>query len=566
MSDIDPDKLKVAELRDELKARGLDTKGNKAALIARLKEALESDDGDGGNNVNENENAPADDNEEAEEPEQQMEQAEEDQDEEAVQMEDDAAAGGDVEEQGEEENLEEAAEEDAAQDEEQETNGDADDEEAVILGDEFQTIDEASQDDTEEGNTDKKRKRSRSPHDRRRSRSPRDRYRGRDFRRHSPPPRKVEMEDTAWESLTNFVFDRFDCDLNLRIDENNRKATPLTQDGFAFMWSGVRTMYGVKSGKVAYEVKVITEKNVDHLPKDEANSHVLRVGWSVASTGLNLGEEAFSYGYGGTGKASTESNFNDYGETFSTGDVITAYLDMDSDPVNISYSKNGTDLGVCFEIEKESLGDEALFPHFLTKNTEFECNFGTQDEAWFPLKEEYTFIEEVPVEDRVRGQTPPSAKEDCEVIMMVGLPGAGKSFWANKHCEDNPEKRYNVLGTHNIIEKMKVMGEPRKKHYTGRWDSLIDKATKCLNKFIDIAACKKRNYIIDQTNVYASARRRKMTPFEGFQRKAVVVLPTEEEFKNRVKQRTEEEGKEIPESAVLEMKGNRCRDGRNLRH
>ena len=38
-----------------------------------------------------------------------------------------------------------------------------------------------------------------------------------------------------------------------------------------------------------------------------------------------------------------------------------------------------------------------------------------QDEAWFPLKEEYTFIEEVPVEDRVRGQTPPSAKEDCEV-------------------------------------------------------------------------------------------------------------------------------------------------------
>ena len=41
MSDIDPEKLKVAELRDELKARGLDTKGNKAALVARLKEALE---------------------------------------------------------------------------------------------------------------------------------------------------------------------------------------------------------------------------------------------------------------------------------------------------------------------------------------------------------------------------------------------------------------------------------------------------------------------------------------------------------------------------------------------
>merc|ERR1712142_730511 len=139
---------------------------------------------------------------------------------------------------------------------------------------------------------------------------------------------------------------------------------------------------------------------------------------------------------------------------------------------------------------------------------------------------------------------------------MVGLPGAGKTVWADKHSKDNPEKKFNVLGTNNIIEKMKVMGLPRKKNYAGRWDVLIDKSTKCLNRMIEMAARKKRNYILDQTNVYASARRRKMTPFEGFQRKAVVVLPTEEEFKNRVKQRTEEEGKEIPESAVLEMKAN----------
>ena len=33
----------------------------------------------------------------------------------------------------------------------EDANGDADDDEAVVLGDEFQTIDEASQDDTEEG-------------------------------------------------------------------------------------------------------------------------------------------------------------------------------------------------------------------------------------------------------------------------------------------------------------------------------------------------------------------------------------------------------------------------------
>lgn len=39
-----------------------------------------------------------------------------------------------------------------------------------------------------------------------------------------------------------------------------------------------------------------------------------------------LGEQQFSYGYGGTAKASTENKFEDYGQTFGVGDVITAYL------------------------------------------------------------------------------------------------------------------------------------------------------------------------------------------------------------------------------------------------
>lgn len=39
-----------------------------------------------------------------------------------------------------------------------------------------------------------------------------------------------------------------------------------------------------------------------------------------------LGEEAKSFGYGGTGKAATECKFEDYGQQFTAGDVITAYL------------------------------------------------------------------------------------------------------------------------------------------------------------------------------------------------------------------------------------------------
>lgn len=40
--------------------------------------------------------------------------------------------------------------------------------------------------------------------------------------------------------------------------------------------------------------------------------------------------------------------------------------------------------------------------------------------------------------------------------MMVGLPACGKTTWAVKHAEENPEKKYNILGTNAIMDKMKV--------------------------------------------------------------------------------------------------------------
>jgi len=49
MSEINPAKLKVTELREELKKRGLDTKGNKPQLVKRLDKALREvaeDDGE----------------------------------------------------------------------------------------------------------------------------------------------------------------------------------------------------------------------------------------------------------------------------------------------------------------------------------------------------------------------------------------------------------------------------------------------------------------------------------------------------------------------------------------
>lgn len=58
-----------------------------------------------------------------------------------------------------------------------------------------------------------------------------------------------------------------------------------------------------------------------------------------------------------------------------------------------------------------------------------------------------------------------------------------------------------------------------------------------------------------QTNVYPSAQRRKLREFEGYKRIAVVVVPDQATFEERRKLREEAEGKEVPDGAVMEMKG-----------
>ncbi|VUZ45019.1 unnamed protein product, partial [Hymenolepis diminuta] len=400
-----------------------------------------------------------------------------------------------------------------------------------------------------------------------RDRSPRggrdrssDRERRRSPRRTRDSCLTIEDEIDDWESRENVFLDFYNSDLSLVINQDCYSAKPMTDDGFSLMWAGTRANYGVKSGKTYFEVRVVKELSIDYTDESiEGATHVLRAGWSLDKSCLALGEEVNSFGYGGTGKKSTDGKFEDYGTTFKEGDVVGAFLEFTDSEVVMTFSVNGIDQGECFRLEKSSLGeDSALFPHVYVKNVEFSVNFGQNDQtAWFPPTEadSWKLIGTIPVEERVRGLLPP-AKEDCEVIMMIGLPGSGKTYYAANLLKDHPEKYYNVLGTNLILDKMKVMGLSRKRNYSGRWDALINKATQCLNKIISIACKRKRNYILDQTNVYPSAQRRKMRPFDGFQRKAIVIVPTDEEFKRRIEQRTKEEGKEVPEKAVLEMKAN----------
>lgn len=169
----------------------------------------------------------------------------------------------------------------------------------------------------------------------------------------------------------------------------------------------------------------------------------------------------------------------------------------------------------------------------------------------------FAFINQTPVEQLSKGPRRPETRAECEVIMMIGLPGAGKSHWALEKAKENPEKRYTLLGTKHLLERMKIHGVPRKAGSgPGRWEKLIELCNRGLLTLNEIACQRRRNYILDQPHVYISDQRRKMRVYGDFKRIAVIVVPNEEEYKKRFKQRLDTEGKDIPEAAVNEMRAN----------
>lgn len=569
---MDPAKLKVVELRAELSSRGLDARGNKATLVERLREALEQETGEAAPNT-----SIADTSTEEDIANSTLE--EEPNSEQNTEIENQSEVQCDEENKEQDQQVHHTVEMDVAHEDNEEVETKPEVREQVYIkqepgikseppyqdkysyeanvkvennytsnikkeNSEVQVKQEPQEFTTqvkEEKSFTQDRKRKHSPSPSSRQRSPQH------FMRKDHEP---DVDDTvvqlAW----------YDSDLNVLLNEKNfLSAAPISTEGFGYIWGGVRASYGFNSGKVCFEVKLTHNNDVSHL-EDEPTPNVLRVGWSVVSTSLLLGEVPLSYGYGGTGKISTNCNFKNYGKPFVVGDVVTAYLNYNDSEAIMSFAVNGELLGRAYTISVRELKGQPLFPHLLTKNVCFEVNFGSCDTPWFPAEDGYTWAAKVPLEQRISGPRRPERKEDCEMLMMCGLPGAGKTVWANQWTEENPDKCYNILGTNNLIDRMKVQGLPRKRNYHGRWDVLIDKCTKCLNRLLGMASHRRRNYILDQTNVYPSAQKRKMRNFEGFVRRAIVIVPTDEEFRRRVAKREAEEGKDVPDSAVLEMKAN----------
>ncbi|GLG94622.1 ATP-dependent RNA helicase Ddx1 [Gryllus bimaculatus] len=299
-----------------------------------------------------------------------------------------------------------------------------------------------------------------------------------------PEPEYDEEEVLLKMGLQDIEYVTDDSDLNLVIDENFTAASPLHRRGFSYLQAGARATFGFFSGKVCFEVKVLQCGKVSSR-QGHLNTHLLRVGWSPRKSSLALGSDHKSYGYDNAGRVSTIGEIVDYGKMFSTGHVVGAYMDAAEDVVTLSFTLNGEDMGVAYQIPQSEIQKEPLFPHILTKNISYECNFGSE-KPWFPLKEGYTFVAHVNKVYRIAGPRRPKSQSECELM--------------------DPERKAIILSR-----------------------------TKLLGKLLGIAMDRRRNYILDQANVGWEEQVWKLGYFRNHKRRIVAIVIPDEELKKRCK-------------------------------
>ncbi|XP_064092995.1 heterogeneous nuclear ribonucleoprotein U-like protein 1 isoform X2 [Macrobrachium nipponense] len=391
---LDPSKLKVAELRAELQARGLDTKGNKPVLVERLKEALEQandeEEADAGDFELEPDHDEQDEEEDEEdpdapdpdsahenepilelEPEREFEhEAEHDEPPLELEPEGDLDAESEPEPEPEPEHRSEPEsrakstsppredepsqkgtssyssphkDDDSSEEKDfdsshrqhsrDNTTAKGDDiavkeevdeyyktgyEDAPMqdmsvkeeLGNGYEGSMKIEEIDVKEELLEPKQELSDTEDRRGEKRRAHSRSRSPDSKKQRPEVEEVRVEDEPEFDKSAVLLDWYNADSSLLIDhEDFLSAQPLTTQGFGYAWHGVRATYGFTKGRIFYDVKVLDCLPVPHLEEDEQHPHVVRVGWSIDEAGLTLGEDPFSYGYGGTGKASTNLKF-----------------------------------------------------------------------------------------------------------------------------------------------------------------------------------------------------------------------------------------------------------------
>lgn len=134
--------------------------------------------------------------------------------------------------------------------------------------------------------------------------------------------------------------------------------------------------------------------------------------------------------------------------------------------------------------------------------------------------------------------------------MLIGVPGCGKSTISEELIKDMPQLQ--IASSDLIIDQY---AKKKGKTYSQVHRDYVEEAQKIMTRQVQDMMKKGESFIWDQTNVFASARKKKMTTLtqNKYSVIAITIELTPEELEKRLKKRVDNGGKFISPKIVADM-------------
>ena len=137
-----------------------------------------------------------------------------------------------------------------------------------------------------------------------------------------------------------------------------------------------------------------------------------------------------------------------------------------------------------------------------------------------------------------------------EIIVLIGLPGSGKSTWTEKMLSQT-DTEYVIVSSDAEIEKLAAADNLS---YDQAFDKYVGKATGIMKQKFKDAVNKGKNIIWDQTNMNPKKRRGILNQVPDNYRKIAVAFEIDdEELQRRLDHRSRTTGKTIPDHVMKSM-------------
>uniref|UniRef100_A0A8D9B4M8 Heterogeneous nuclear ribonucleoprotein U-like protein 1 n=1 Tax=Cacopsylla melanoneura TaxID=428564 RepID=A0A8D9B4M8_9HEMI len=290
----------------------------------------------------------------------------------------------------------------------------------------------------EEETPDKRRRRDDSNStDDRREETPRSRRRTPEPEVKKPPP--VEKPENEPEiDPEAFTLAWYDSDLNLVLDTDSfTYGSPMSDQGFVYMWAGARATYGFNKGKIYYEVEIKEYCDTSNYEADKF-PHQLRVGFSPRQSLLQLGEAEHSYAWESTGQLVANNKYTLFGQPAAVEDTIGVLVDCESDAENIivKFTLNGTLLKLVRRQVKPAVEEDSEYEdveEIVSDNEEEEEEETAEEENEEKDEEEKEKEEDKEGEEKMEGVEEQEKKE--------GEDGEGDKEEEKKEEEDEEKER-----------------------------------------------------------------------------------------------------------------------------